>query len=156
MEAERTETARLSLKAGKKATSIWDMNKAELVELARVELNMTVAKANAETVTTLREKIRARRAITTVLDDPLATLPVGLSKMKKEELIQEAEQRGLGLPSKPTVGQLQVLIREDVEFRSSISTTEANPNTRSRDPDQMDEEDWESVSPVRPKRGGRS
>ena len=59
LESLRTDNKRLIEKLGKQSASIWTMKKAELVEIARQELGMTRAKAEQETVVSLRERIRA-------------------------------------------------------------------------------------------------
>ena len=51
-----TEITRLTKKLGKKSGSIWNMDKSELVEVARMELGVTLAQAEKMTVTVLREK----------------------------------------------------------------------------------------------------
>ena len=136
LEAQTTELARLNTALGKKKESIWSMNKAELVETARKELGLTLKQANDETVTTLREKLRRVRKATTVMIDPLATLPKGLEKLTLQELKEEAVVRGLPEPEPVTRAKLIVLIRDDVDTRTrleqppSSSTTARNQSTR--------------------------
>ena len=81
LEAAWTEVERLRSKLGKESDSIWKMNKAELVELARRELGMSLMEANDQTVIMLRERIRARREMLHTVADPNDALPKGLNKM---------------------------------------------------------------------------
>ena len=97
------ENQSLKTKLGKRDNSIWQMNKAGLVEVARQELGMTIAAAEKETVTTLREKIRANRKKETMNQDPLTVLPKGLEKMTWLELHEEMQKRSLPTPRKSLV-----------------------------------------------------
>ena len=125
LEAMTTEAARLKKQLGKKSESIWDMTKVDLVEVARKEWGMTMAKAEKETVVTLRERIRAQRAVQSAPTDPLAVKPVGLSGMTKENLIKEMETRGLPVTKNITRPSMQVQITDDVERRAILSGTTA-------------------------------
>jgi len=103
------------------------MKKDELIEVARRELGMGPSRAQSETVTTLREKIRARREMVKVSEDPLSTLPKGLDKMDKAHLEEQVRFRDLtAIPEKATRAQLIIAIRDDVENRNllDVSTTE--------------------------------
>ena len=71
MGAARTEITRLTKKLGKKSGSIWNMDKSEIVEVARMELGLTLAQAEKMTVTVLREKIREQRQILKMAQDPM-------------------------------------------------------------------------------------
>ena len=51
VEMARSEMTRLRQMQGKKADSIWEMPKRELVDAARMELGMTQAQAEKDTVT---------------------------------------------------------------------------------------------------------
>ena len=133
-EAASTEVERLRVKLGKKSDSIWSLNKAELVELARTELGMTVAAAERETVTVIRERLRSRREMLKTVVDPLDQNPKGLERMKLDELKEEIEKRKLPLPPKATRPALIVLIRDDVTNRQTLYETtqtapEANQNS---------------------------
>ena len=114
LEAASTELARLG---SKKKTSIWAMNKAELVEVARKELGLTVTQAEKETVLILRERIRATRSATEVVGDPLTRLPKGLDKMLVADLKTELVIRGLPEPEHATRARMIMLIRDDVVSR---------------------------------------
>jgi len=116
------------VKLGKKSDSIWSLNKAELVELARTELGMTVAAAERETVTVIRERLRSRRQMLKTVVDPLDQNPKGLERMKLDELKEEIEKRKLPLPPKATRPALIVLIRDDVTNRQTLyETTQTAP-----------------------------
>ena len=115
------------------------MHKIKLMEVARRELGMTPAQAEHETVITLREKIRRSRAQARDESDPLAALPHGLDRMNAEARVQECLTRGLdpiALPGQrgqyKTRPQMILLIREDVELRTSTSQTEPPPTARTR------------------------
>ena len=114
LEAASTELARLG---SKKKTSIWAMNKAELVEIARKELGLTVTQAEKETVLVLRERIRATRSATTVAGDPLSKVPKGLDKMLASDLKEQLVIRGLPEPEHATRARMIMLIRDDVVSR---------------------------------------
>jgi hypothetical protein len=120
-EALSTEVERLKVKLGKKSDSIWTSNKAELVELARAELGMTIAAAERETITVLKERLRSRRQMLKTAVDPLDLIPKGLERMKLDELKEEIEKRKLPLPPKATRPALIVLIRDDVTNRSTLN-----------------------------------
>ena len=129
-EALESECARLSRLVGKRQSSLWTATKAELVELARKELGWTQAQCEKETVTSLRERIRSVRSVVNFQADPLNKLPVGLDKMKVEELKTELLMRDLPEPDKSTRAQMICLIRDDVATRLTL-TTEAAPSTKS-------------------------
>ena len=158
LEAYATELARTKESLGKRQTSVWTMSKAELSELARKELGMTVTQANKETVITLREKIRAVRQITKVQVDPLATAPKGLEKMSLTQLKEEVVFRKLPEPPSATRAKLIVIIRDDVEARIVLETREERSTIASssttmprglKSPKQEEDEDWEM--PTTPK-----
>ena len=107
-------------KASKTNESIWTMQKAELVEVARRELGLTLMAAQKETVPTLRERIRNQRMATTIEDSPLRIKPKGLSKMTLQELKDEAETRNIPLPKPSTRGKLLVLINDDLYIRQTF------------------------------------
>ena len=161
LEALAVEVGRLQ--GATKKTSIWTMTKAQLVEAARKELGLSLVKAEAETVTTLRERLRTARQITMTTLDPLAKIPKGLDKLSLQELKEEAIVRELPEPDQVTRAKLIVLIRDDVASRltvenavmqnASSSTTVRTPSTRPNqgglNQDHFDN-DWEmSEDPAR-------
>ena len=143
VEAQGMEIVRLGRDKDDKKKSLWTMNKAELVEEARLNLGMTVTQAEKETVLTLRERLRSFKNVCQMTEDPLAKLPKGLDKMLLNELKEEAVHRSLPNPEPCTRAKLIVLIRDDVANRltleqsSSPSTTDQPASTRPQD------EDWE-------------
>ena len=157
----RAETMRLRAIVGKKPDSIWSMNKAELVEVAVKELSMPYQQAMAETVITLRERIRRARAGEKAMKDPMAQVPVKLDRMLHADLVKECEGRDIStvdpLSSKTkTRPQMIVDIRDDVSRRSSTSlpsqmkketAVPSRKNTSARPrpagDDDLDMEDWE-------------
>jgi len=148
LEAQRMEVARLENRLGKKKESIWSMNKAELVELARQELGMSQVKAEKETLVTLRQRIKDKRDMEKVTDDPLAVMPKGASRLGKEELLKVCQERGI--PTGPDVTKPQMLcrLRDQVEDRLTLSTMiPETASTRSEASiGQMDVDgDWEKV-----------
>ena len=126
VEAYTAEVENLKQRQGKSKNSIWQMSKADLVEVAERECGLSLAKAQKDTVEILREKIRTVRKLRDTLDDPLAAPPVGLGKMKLAELQDEVLKRDLPLPPDATRVQLQMLIREDADHRIMQSTPEAS------------------------------
>ena len=126
LEAYTAEVENLRQRQGKGKESIWKMNKADLVEVARRECGLSLGQAQKDTVEILREKIRTVRKFRNTLDDPLAAPPVGLGKMKFAELQDEANKRGLPLAPDATRVQLMMLIREDADHRIMLSTPEAS------------------------------
>ena len=114
------------------------MNKAELVEKARLDLGMTQAQAEKETVTTLRERIRSRRELTEHNDDPYTKLPKGLDSLKKDELRLECKTRAIHMPEDATRPKMILAIREDVANNATMAL---------RDPPQ----DWEMADEAIPK-----
>ena len=152
--ASAAEVNRLAIRIGKKINSIWDMNKEELVEVARKELGMNPGQAQAETVVTLRERIRRVRELTKLENlDPEAQLPKGLGAMKLADLVEEVNRRQLPLPDKPTRAQLQILIRDDVSFRASVLTTDQAQSMSAADPN--GHEEWDMCVDERNKRANR-
>jgi hypothetical protein len=116
------EVNRLTVRIGKRSA---DMNKDELVEVAQRELGMNLGQAQAETVMTLRERIRQGRELTKLKNlDPEAQLPKGLGAMKLEDLVEEVKRRQLSLSPKPTRAAPQILIRDDVSSRATDLTTD--------------------------------
>ncbi len=115
LEAEQTEVARLRNLVGKKSESLWDMRKDDLVEAARKELGMTRTQAETETVTTLRERIRAFREAQKVDENPDAQAPKGLNSMKTADLVEEMRRRSIPLPEKNTRPKMILLIRQHVD-----------------------------------------
>ena len=102
-------------RARQKPTSIWSMRKADLVEVARRELDMRPDQAAKLTVLELRELIRQQRGTKTAeTEDPLARLPKGMTRMRRDELIQECELRNINLSVKPTRAEMMLAIRAQV------------------------------------------
>ena len=145
LEASRMENARLSAKLGKTSSSIWTMNKSELVETARKELSMSLAQAEKESVTTLREKLRSWRSLLKVEEDTLAAVPKGLEKMTLADLRTEALTRDLPEPEPCTRAKLIVLIRDDVNNRRILSSSTMDPAANMSGPQAsgQEDEDWE-------------
>ena len=116
--------------------SIWQMRKAELVELAVTELMLSRTTAAKMTVEELRERLRISRKQAKEEEDPLNRLPVGLGKMTSSQLVVECNQRLISVAPLPgekgitkTRAQMLLEIRNDVVRRQT-------PNT---------EEDWMNV-----------
>ena len=126
---ENEELRKLS---GPRKESIWNMKRTDLEEVARKELNMSGQEIKAETVTTLREKIRAERDKQKQEQDPFAQLPVRLERMRHEELVNECwsrsldptavDETGKGKQKYKTRPQMILMIREDVEVRKLDQT----------------------------------
>ncbi len=148
LEANASEVARLQNLVGHKETSIWNMKKADLVEVARKELGLTWVAAEQETVIVLRELIRRARRMMEALTDPLAEIPVGLNKMPHPGLMAEIEARQLIVPAKgtapPTRPAMILAIRDDVARRLLISQPETPP-TKTTSSAQNSTADWEMV-----------
>jgi len=120
VEALSTENARLERLTGKKKSSLWDMNKAELKEKAQRDLGMTESQLEKETVTSLRERLRSQRDVVAMLTDPLAKTPKGLDSLLKEELKQECIIRQITLPEPCTRPKMIVLIKDDIAVRMTL------------------------------------
>ena len=150
--AMEAENKRLRDKLGKQATNIWMMRKGELVELAVDELRIPRERAEKMLVPELRERIRAAREPLGP-EDPLSVKPPGLSRMTKEQLQAECDQRNLTYVEYPdgketflTRGQMLVLIQDDIEERQkaqNATISEEETQTRSPETDwyQMDADD---------------
>ena len=102
--------------------------KFDLVEMARQELGMSLAQANVETKTFLKEKIRIARAMKNSPDEPLASTPPGLrrmpkgllgafSRMRLTELRDEVHKRGLPVIPNATKTQMQMQIQEHAQMQ---------------------------------------
>ncbi len=72
----------------KKPMSIWTM-KADLQGGARKEFDLRLNQSERLTVLDLREHIGAQGEAEKLTSDPFAKLPVGLSRMTKEQLVPE-------------------------------------------------------------------
>lgn len=132
----RSEVHRLKDLMGKRADSIWTMNKSELIDVAVKELSMPHQQASEETVTSLRERIRRARAGTRQIEEdanPLNKLPAKLDRLLHQELVEECTKRGIPVldPLKKdktkTRPQMIVDIRDDVEVRKSSACPKATP-----------------------------
>ena len=131
-EVYRVEVTRLQAKVQRETDSVWRKTKPELIEMARKELGMTWASAEKETVATLREKIRANRHGLKQIVDPLEVLPPGLGRMKLTELKIELEKRGIPTTAhRGTRESMILVVREDVEARSTFYTTSQTPTMES-------------------------
>ena len=101
--ALRSEVNRMTEMLGRQETSIWDMKKQQLIEVARRELEMPPHVARKFTVVVLREKIRATRKEREAIEpgessghtQEIDSLPKGLEKMKREQLVDECNKRGI-------------------------------------------------------------
>ena len=145
IKALETENQRLQALVKKKTESIWNMKQADLVEVARSELGMSMAQAAKETTITLREKIRRNREIVKEVQDPMMVLPKGLQKMKHAELLLEMERRNLPIPEKATRPMMILMIREQVDF---LSQTGATSQETSQATNGTTSEDWMTVDGV--------
>jgi hypothetical protein len=124
------------------------MTKVELVEMARTQLGMTLATANTKTVVVLRELLRASKAQTEEILDPLAKIPKGLDQMVKAALESEMEFRNLEVRDKMTRPQMILAIRDQVEERKLLSRSAASRGDLSES-EAMDESEWSAVSRIR-------
>jgi hypothetical protein len=113
----------LAAQQAKKSDSLWSMNKAALIETARKELGYTWAFAEKYTVTELRELIRRNRDSGQAVLDPFQALPVGLSKLKQDELMTECHLRSIILSRPMNRASMILAIRDDVDQRRLLSVT---------------------------------
>jgi len=157
LEGTEMELARLQEKLGKTEKSIWLMNKAELIEVARKELpGMTVAQAlQKETVNTLRTRIKNHRDLQKEAENPLLQLPKGLSKMPLEDMKKECTARQIPFPDKARRGDLEILIRDQVENLKTLSSSASTQGATASTSVEEDLSDWMSVQDEGPptKRG---
>ena len=119
-----TENERLQMINPKE--SIWQMRKAELIEVAIAELQVTRSAATKMTVEELRERIRVERKKARDEEDPLTKLPKGLGKMSVAQLQAECTQRLISVAPLPdekrlhkTRAQMLLDIRHDVDRRQT-------------------------------------
>ena len=99
-----------------KPTSIWTMRKPDLVEVARRELDMRPDQAEKVTVLELRELVRHERGNKKIeTEDPLARLPKGMTRMRRDELIHMCEMCDINLSVKPTQAEMMSAIRAQVD-----------------------------------------
>ncbi len=148
-EGLRAEVGRLGFKVGKKSTSIWEMNKEDLVATAMAELGMTLAAAMKETVNTLRERIRRQRDVNRVAVEPQCQLPTGLEKMPLNALKSEMELRNIAMPPKQTRAAFILAIRDDVAIKSLLledtQTSQSSKKSGGHVVVNQDGEDWDMV-----------
>ena len=123
--AVSSELARIELHNKRRADSIWQANKSELVEMAYRELpNARRDTLQRMNVTELRERVRAHRASTRLTEeDPLMRLPTGLERLKKEELMAECLNRGIVVEEPTTRPKMIVAIKDDVQTRRGFVET---------------------------------
>ena len=153
------EAEKLREAASRRASSIWNMKKDELIEKAMEDLGITRAQGESMTVVVLREKLRAKKAELNMQKDPLCVVPVGLEKMTRDQLAQECISRDLQLTvlnegsEKVTRPKMIVAIREDVENRKRAAAAKAVPTSSpkpsqaprksKRMSDQDEDSEWE-------------
>ena len=125
-----------------------EMKKADLVEVARSELGVSMVQAERETVITLRGRIRRNREIVTQAQDPMLVVPQGLERMKHAELLAEMQRRNLPIPEKVTRPTMILMTKEQVDFISQIAAT--NPAT-SHPTNETTFENWMRVDEVNDK-----
>ena len=111
--------------------SIWQMKKAELVELGVSELGVSRVQAARMTVEEIRERLRVPRKQSKEEEDPLMKLPVGMGKMKAADLVVECTKRCISVAplqgekgSQKTRPQMTLEIRNDVARRTTASAAE--------------------------------
>ena len=111
--------------------SIWQMKKAELVELGIAELSLTRVQATKMTVDELRDRLRVSRKQAKEEEDPLTKLPVGMGKMKSAELVVQCTHRCISVAPLPgekgalkTRAQMMLEIRNDVARRTAANAEE--------------------------------
>ena len=104
--------------------SIWQMRKAELVEVAIAELGYTRMQAAEKTVLELRERLRVARKQHREEEDPMVKLPPRMERMTVDELVQECTKRSISVAPLPgekgqrkTRVQMTMAIRDDVARR---------------------------------------
>ena len=120
------------------------MTRSQLEDVAYRELGFSLAQMREETVASLRERIRAQRKVTETALDPYAKKPVGLTKMKKEDLVLECQLRNIAFTGTETNLQMQVKIMDDVKTRQCME--QAYIIEATTDPWAMAEESPESKS----------
>ena len=126
IDSQHTERVRLEKMVGEKKSSLWAMNRSELVEKAKKDLGMTEAQMKNETVTSLRERLRSQKEVVDMLYDPLAKSPKGLDNMFKEELKQECLLREIHQPDPCKRPKMIVLIQDDVTRRQTMEKGSAS------------------------------
>ena len=137
-----------------KPRSIWDMRKHELEEVAHQELGFPVGSMQGETVRSLRDKIRTARTEAWERLHPEAKIPVGLARMRCEEVAEVCKQRGIPTYDgyvRLTKKQMQARVRQQAAWtlewaRSCIDAApkpQLGPGCPSMDPDYADEVEWE-------------
>ena len=114
------------------------MNKAELVEAARRECDLSLEGANRMLVPALRALLRMKRKGQAIESDPMMSKPKGLTSMKKDALIAQAKSRSLTPDminsskkewNKLTREELIMGIGDHVEYLSNRETAILNPQT---------------------------
>ena len=139
--------------------SIWEMRKPELEQVAQRELGFTAGRMQGETVRSLRDKIRFARRTAWERLHPEARLPVGLTRMRVQEVAEECMRRGI-----PTYEGYQRLTKAQMKDRIHRQVAEMlalgreridagteslpGPGCPSLDPDYADEIPWETVASI--------
>ncbi|MCH2143445.1 MAG: hypothetical protein MK077_10685 [Phycisphaerales bacterium] len=134
LEISEASNARLQALLGKKAKSIWNLHKVDLVQIAMDELGMTLAYAERQSVVSLREKIRRKRQELTHQEDPKNRLPPNVDRMKKLDLLNECLIRDLPLPEGASRPMMIVAIRDDVEQRQLLQGHVTENERKAKDP----------------------
>ena len=107
------------------------MRKAELVEIAVRECNLTPARAENLTVPSLRELVTRTRKHLKGAEDPMKKRPPNFSNMDKEKLIVEAKKRSLIVDQinpnrsewkKLTHGELKLAIENHIAYSKGLPT----------------------------------
>ena len=135
----------ISNKKIRSQASIWNMRKENLIEKALREIpGATLNYLRQFTVPELRQILKDAKEQQIVQQDPLATLPKGMTHMKLAELTHECLLREL--PTETHAGgtltrsQMMIQIRQDVMSRQNVHSTASDwLEIMSEDSDQMED-----------------
>ena len=128
---------------GKRADSIWLMNKSELARVAEEELNISMATAEGMRVAELRLAIKENREDERTYKPQV---PKGLSRMVKEDLRTEAERCGIALVD-PRNGKekprekLMIEIRQRYQLMTQEAEQSSTTSQMGMDLDPTEEEE---------------
>ena len=124
----------------RKQNDIWQMSKERLLEVATAELNVTYERASKLNVAQLRLALREHRQALkdqATASDPLATMPKGAARMRKDELVHEMLIRNLepGKKTRPEMlrdlyrytGTYEMLLEADDAAMNAEAETEEAP-----------------------------